>query len=106
MPNACLPRHACIWVKVLSLRGLWNTRTDLHARTARYSGFPSMKTRENVDGSVKNDVPSMKIAKNVDGNLENQIPSMKTGKIVDDSVKNDVSSMKTAKIVDGSVRLK
>jgi hypothetical protein len=29
-----------------------------------------MKTTQNVDGSMKNDIPSMKTAKNVDGSMK------------------------------------
>ena len=46
----------------------------------------------------------MKTAQNVDGSMKNDIPSMKTSQNVDDSMKNDISSMKTAKNMDGSMK--
>ena len=52
--DSCLPSHACIWAKTLSLRGLQNTHTSLCARTARYSAFPSTKTATNVDDQPEN----------------------------------------------------
>ena len=52
---------------MLTLRDLQNTHAALHARTARYSDFPSMKTAENVDENTKSDLSSMKTAENVDG---------------------------------------
>ena len=81
--DACLPRHAGIRAKTLSLRGLQNTLTGLCARTARYSDFPSMKTAKNMDEKFNMMLPSMKNAKNVDGKFKNQLPSMKTAKNVD-----------------------
>ena len=49
---ACRRSHANLWAKTLRLKGLQNTHTDLCARTARYSDFPSMKWGEIVDGKT------------------------------------------------------
>ena len=55
---------------MLTLRDLQNTHAALHARTARYSDFPSMKTGKNVDGKLENGFSSMKSTENVDDKLE------------------------------------
>ena len=54
--------HACIWAKVLSVRGLQNTHMSILS-------VLSMKTARIMDGSVKNEFPSMKNAKIMDGSM-------------------------------------
>ena len=56
---------------------------DLHARTPRYSDFPSMKTVKNVDDKFKNKLPSTKTARIMDGSPNSDVPSTKTAKNVD-----------------------
>ena len=59
---------------------------DLHARTPRYSDFPSMKTVKNVDDKFKNKLPSTKTAENVDEKFKNGFSSMKRAKNMDDKL--------------------
>ena len=90
----------CLQIKDLSQMHAWHGRhafnvtnyysvycvtrfSDLHARSALHSEFPSMKTGKNMDGKLENRFPSMKTALFVDGSQKIQLPSMKTAKNVD-----------------------